>query len=823
MNLSTMYRFLFFVFILWTTSCFRGHGQTTISGTVVDTKREAIPFANILFKGTTTGTTSDINGNFSITTDKAVDTLLVSAVGYISREIRIRPYVSQYITIPMMENIYALHEVNIKVGENPAHPILRNIIKNKSRNDPQFFPSWQSRVYNKIEIDLKNLGEPRKNKGFWKDIAFVFDNLDTLPEDSVPYLPVFITETVSDYYRSAADNKSKEVIHANRISGVRTQTISQFTGKFYQDFNIYKNFIHVDNIALISPLNDQGLLYYRYYLVDSMKSDNLKLFKLDFKPRVPHDPAFVGSIWVIDSLFAVYKIDMTLARRANINFLNKLEVRRHYTLIDSICIPQKEEILADFDVEGNPKRQTIGVIGRKTTIYQDFTFRESPVELMASPYQTKVAHDALDKDLEYWKENRPEKLNAREEGIYQMVDSLKNVPRFNRLTSIVETIFFGYKDLGPVEIGPYFYMVSYNPIEGNRIRIGGRTTSDFHKNLRLDGYVAYGFKDTHLKYNFGGSYYFNKQPARIVSLHYEHDNQLLGKSSNAFMEDNFLTAAISRNPNNKLTLTDRLDAKYEHEWFIGLTSTARFHWEYIRPGLKIPFYLPPDSTTSKALFNKEIGVNTRIAIGETYTWGSFDRYSLGTKKPVINIYAGFGSARVNKKDYNYGRLSFDLYDKLPINPIGHSLIFLQGGVILGSVPFPLLKLHEGNETLANDLYAFNLMNYYEFASDRYASLFIEHHFQGFFLNRIPLIKHLKLREVVGYKVLYGELSKNKHRQLFLPPGMSGFGDWPYMEASAGIENILQLIRIDSIWRLNYLNHSQNAPKWGIRVSLHLKF
>lgn len=798
------------------------YAQTVVSGTIVDTKREPIPFANIVFKNTTIGTTSDPNGNFQITTTKKVDTLQVSAVGYLPRSIVINPYASQHITIPMQENVYSLHEVKILPGENPAHPILRSIIDNKYRNDPNKFPSWKSRVYNKIEIDLKNLGKPKKNKRFWDDMEFIFENLDTLPDDSVPYLPVFITESVSDYYRSGEDGISKEVIHANRLSGVRTQTITQFTGKFYQDFNIYKNFINVDNIGLISPINDQWFLFYKYYLVDSMQAGNMKLYKIDFKPRMPSEAAFNGSMWVIDSIFAVYKIDMSISNKANINFLNKLEIRKFYVFNDSTCIPEKEEILADFNVEGNNKNRTIGLIGRKTTIYQDFVFEETPKEIIESPMQTKIMRDALDKDADFWTSARPERLNVREEGIYNMVDSLKKVPKFNSITEIVETILFGYKDFGKFEIGPYFYMVSYNPIEGNRLRIGGRTTKEFHEKIRLDGYTAYGFRDQHWKYNIGAYYYFNKQPLRVLSLHYEHDNQLLGKSKNAFMEDNFLSSAISRNPNNKLTLTDQLDATYEHEWFSGLSTTGSFKWQYIRRGENLPFYAP-DSVKAPALYNKEIGINTRIAIGEAFIPGDFQRMSLGSKKPIINIYTGLGSVRLNQQDYLYGRVYFDLFDKIPMNPFGYTFYYIQAGAIFGSVPFPLLKLHEGNETLANDLYAFNLMNYYEFASDRYASLFMEHHFQGFFLNKIPLFKWLKWREVVGYKVLYGELNKNRHNQLLFPKGLTGIGSMPYMEASAGIENILRLIRVDSIWRLNYLDHNDNVPKWGIRVSLQIRF
>jgi hypothetical protein len=143
------------------------------------------------------------------------------------------------------------------------------------------------------------------------------------------------------------------------------------------------------------------------------------------------------------------------------------------------------------------------------------------------------------------------------------------------------------------------------------------------------------------------------------------------------------------------------------------------------------------------------------------------------------------------------------------------------GKIFGTLPYPLLKLHEGNETYAYDPLSFNMMNYYEFVSDQYISLWAEHHFQGFFLNRIPLLRKLNWREVVSGNILYGSLSEKNESVMVFPEGLTSLGK-PYYEAGVGIENIFKLFRVDAMWRFSYLDHPFVVP-FGIRVSMHLSF
>ncbi len=817
---SSKIRFLLLLFLCCTG--FSGMlAQIKVSGHIFSEDGQPIHFATILLQGTRTGTITDNTGFFSVESDQKVDSVVISAVGYHKQVIPLSSE-NMVLSLALKESIYELHEVKVEPGENPAHPIIRNIIEHKKQNNPANFGSYSNSVYNKIEIDIKNVNKPERDRRIWREVGFVFDHLDSTELENTPFLPVFLTETLSEFHYSERENKTRELILANKISGVNSTAITRFTGSFYQDFNIYQNYINVENIGLISPVNDQALLFYKFHLIDSIDSHPHKLYRIDFIPRVSQDPAFSGSMWVADSVFALHKIHLDINQSVNINFLNDLKIRKSFAFDGKQYVPSREEIYADFDIEGNRKNRTIGLIARKTTVYKDFEFGEPAAEILANEVQTKVNDNALSFGDDYWEVSRPEKLNKREETIYYMVDSLQNLPAFKRATAFFETLFFGYKDLGPVEIGPYYYMYSYNPIEGNRIRLGGRTTKQFSERFRLDGYAAWGFQDKQLKYSLGTYYYFNKEPFRRLSLQYEHDYQLLGKSQNAFMEDNFLNAAMSLNPNDKLTMTDKLDLDYIHEWREGFSNHLNVRLQRIQQGPFLPFYTP-DSIHVPSIQNAEIGINTRLAHGESHIAGDFERISMGSKSPIVNVYGGLGLVELNSKSNYYARLSFDLYDKIPLNPLGYSFVFIQGGAIFGSVPFPLLKLHEGNETLVNDLYAFNLMDYYEFASDTYASAIIEHHFQGFFLNKIPLLKYLKLREVIGAKAVYGTLDPNRHQQLLLTQGLSDLKNRPYLEASAGVENVLRFFRVDAVWRLSHREQLGAQNKFGVRVSLHVRF
>lgn len=788
-------------------------GKITESGT-----NTPIPYVNVIFKDTFTGTMSDLNGNFNLSSTKPTAVIEVSAVGYKKQVFKIKLNQINRINVSMVEDIISLGEISVRPGEDPAIPIFRKVVIHKKDNNPANFPSWQSKLYSKIEIDIKNVNGSLKKKKMLKQFDFVFKYIDSLEIQGKTFLPVFFTETVSNYFHNRENNSNREEIIASKASGMKTDMITQFTGKMYEGVNPYDNYIMVSDVGLISPLNSLGLQFYHYYLRDSAMVKGRKIYEISFKPRLPQDPTFKGKIWIEDESFALTKLEMQLSTKANVNFLNNFQYSIEYQKKDDRWVPRNESMIADLDIKKDKDSEKIGLMGRKTNVYQDFKFGEVRSVPNLQKNAIIVNKDATLKNETYWDKARPIELQKREAGIYAMVDSIKNVPLYKTVAEYLYMFYYGYRDIGKIEIGPYYSLLSSNQIEGDRVRIGGRTTMKFDHNIRLNGYGAYGFKDQDFKYGGGFEYFFSKKPRTMIAFQAYHDYDLLGVSSNAFTRDNFLTSVLSKNPYTKLNMVDRFRVTFDKDWVHGLSNQFSVISSNIQSGPLVPF-LNPEGNLVPSVRTGEIKLNTRYAPKESIILDGFERTTFGIFNPVLNFSVTSGLKSFLGGNYDYLKLDANFSDKIAINPIGYVTFYLQAGKIWGNVPWPLMKIHEGNESYAFDAYAFNLMNYQEFVSDTYVSLFLEHHFQGFFLNKVPLFHRLKWREIVGMRSLFGSYDPTQHTGLVFPKGMTGLRSTPYTEFSAGIENILKIIRVDAVWRYNY--NDNRKVVLGLLFSLQL--
>ena len=789
-------------------------GKITEAGTNLP-----IPYVNIVFKDTYTGTTSDLNGNYNLSSTKPTSVVEISAVGYKKQSFKIKLNQVNRINVTMAEDVISLGEISVRPGENPAIPLFRKIVSHKKDNNPANFPSWQSKLYAKSEIDIKNVNRSLSKKKLLKQFDFVFKYIDSLEIEGKTFLPVFFTETVSNYSHNSLTNTNSEEIIASKASGMTTDMITQFTGKMYEGISPYDNYIMISDIGLISPLNSLGLQFYHYYLRDSTVVNGRKIYEISFKPKMTQDPAFKGKMWIEDESFALTKVEMQLSTKANINFLNNLQYSAEYHKKDNRWVPRNESLFADLDIRKDKDSEKIGIMGRKTNVYQDFIFGDVPAYKNVTKNAIIVNKDAMKMDETYWDQTRPIELQKREAGIYKMVDSIKNVPLYKTVAEYIYMFYYGYRDIGKFELGPYFSLISTNKIEGNRFRLGGRTTMKFDQHWRFNGYGAYGTGDKDFKYGGGFEYYFSKKPRMMVALQGSHDYELLGISSNAFTRDNFLTSFLSKNPYTKLNMIDQIKATIDKDWVRGISNQLTVTSADIKSGPFVPF-IDQQGNLIPSIRTGEIKLNTRYAPKETIMIDGFERTTFGIFNPVINVALTSGIKGFLGSDYEYLKLDMNFANKIAINPIGYISYYLQAGKIWGNVPWPLMKIHEGNESYAFDAYAFNLMDYQEFVSDTYVSLFMEHHFQGFFLNRIPLFKRLKWREVAGVRTLFGNYDQTQHTGMIFPKGMTGLRSTPYTEFSAGVENILKIIRVDAVWRYNY--NQDRKIKLGLMFSLQLK-
>jgi len=798
---------------------------TKILGKITDSAtKEPVPFANVYLKGTNIGSISDFNGEYFFETYTPSDSISASFIGYISQTKAIQKNKFQYINFELAADNILLEEVVVRPGENPAEVLLRKIIKNKEATNKKNFDYYQYEVYNKIQFDANNITDKLRNKKILKPFKFIFDYVDTSTINGKAYLPMLLSETISDIYYRSNPKVKKEVIRASKISGVENESITQFLGNLYQNVNIYDNYINVFDKNFVSPVANFGLSFYRYYLVDSSFIGNKWCYQIMFKPRRKQELTFTGNFWVNDSSFAIKKVEIKIADDININFINDYAIRQDYDKInDKFWMITKDYVVVDFNVIENSRR-TIGFFGHRTTTYKDFVF-DSPKEkeFYSTPTNVTILDDCYDKDKTFWANSRHDSLTTKENNIYIMVDSIKNIPIFRTYVDIIYLITNGYYETGMFEIGPYYKMLSFNQVEGLRLRFGGRTSNDFSTKLMLDGHLAYGTKDGKFKYAAGFLYMLNKNPRRSFGASYKYDIEQLGQSLNAYSEDNLFASFFRRNPSDKLTIVREYKAFYEHEWFNGFSTTPRFNNRTIYPLGSSTFEINDNGKIKElnSIKTSEISLEIRYAYDEKFVMGEFERISLGTKYPVLGLRYCHGIPNLLNGDYKYDVLQIGIKHWFNVFSYGWSKYIIEAGKTWGTLPYPLLKLFPGNETFLADEYAYNLMNYFEFVSDQNISLFLTHHFDGIFLNRIPLMRKLKWREVAHAKVVIGSLSEKNKKYSILPPS-SFILTKPYWEAGVGIENIFKIFRVDAIWRLSYLDNP-DINNFALFFSFHFSF
>lgn len=816
--------FSLLIFIL----CFAPSGvfaqaQTIITGTVYDSlTNEPMPFVNIILPGTKAGAVSDIEGKFTIVTTVHADSIRAQYIGYKPTTLPIRNGVKQNINIPLSKNTVALGEIIVYAGENPAHILLRKVWAKKPDNNKEKLDCYQYEAYNKLEFDLNNISEDFQKRKVMKPVSFIFDRIDSTNPTEKPHLPMFFSESISDFYYRKDPKTKKEIIKGSKVSGVEDASISQFTGEMYQDVNIYDNNIILFGKHFVSPMSTNGLLFYKYFLVDSMNVDGHWCYQVQFKPKRKQELLFVGNMWIADSSYAVKRLEMTITEDANLNYVTAFYVIQDYDNVSGEWMLSKEKVVADFALT---KRQ-MGLYGRKTTSYRNVKVNQCKDDEFYTRTENLIVEEGAEKrDSVFWAQARHDTLSRTEQGIYDMVDSVQNLPVYRTWENIMITAYSGYKIIGPFEFGPWYKTVSGNQIEGVRFRLGGRTSNAFSKWVEFSGYAAYGTKDEEFKYNFGFKSFITKKPRQLVGVNYKNDYEILGQSNNAFTSDNLLASIFRRNPLNNMTRVEQYEVWYERDWFTGfnmrlslvnrnmyaLNDTAYYH---LMPSGAPEYH--------SSIQTSEVRANFRFAWDEKYIEGVFSRVSMGTRYPVVQVQYVAGLKGVFNSDYTYHRVSINVDDRIRINPIGYTNYILEAGKIFGTVPYPLMILHPGNETYVYDWASFNMMNYYEFASDQYAMATLIHHFDGFFLNKIPLMRKLKWREVASFRAVYGSVSNSNKDALVFPSTLYSLNRGPYMEAGAGIENIFRFFRVDCFWRLTYLDNPRVKPV-GVRISLQVLF
>lgn len=794
---------------------------------------EPIPFASVFFPGTTVGVSTDMEGFYSLETRDTSRNVQAESLGFIGATRACNTHSFNRIDFELTPESRTIEEVVIRPGDNPALPILEGVNRFKRRNNPEEFERYACSTYTKMELDLQNIKPYFRNKRLQRNFGFIFENMDTSLVTGKAFLPVMISETKADFYHNRQPSLRREVIRANRISGIRDNlTLAQFTGHLHSDVNLYENFIDIFNLKFPSPLSPSGQLYYKYFLVDSSNQDGRKTYKIRFHPRSLAVPVLDGEVNIDSATYALQSARVNMAKGVNVNWIRHLVIEcENRPLNDTLWFKKQDRISADFSIVLSDSSKMTSFLGSRQVNYSDVRIGgEIPAEILRMDNNVVVTDEVTQGDERFWDSVRPYALSRKEQAIYDMVDSIQHVPLYRNIYTIISTIFGGYYNTKYVGLGPYYKVLSHNNLEGWRLQLGARTTTDVSRRVRLSSYMAYGTRNE--RFQGGGTLeaVFRRQLTRKLTFSFRHDVLQLGAAEGALSDNNILSSALSRGNSRRLSPVNQWDLSYRHEWVHGLSTTFGAHLRNVKPNRYVPMFAP-DGAPFPSVNSACLSVGMRISKDEMLVRSPFDVRSLGSPYPIFDLDFTAGVKGVLRNDYEFYRLEGRMHYRLDLPPIGYSRITVAGGKIFGRVPYPLLKLHEGNATYFYDAYAFSCMNFYEFASDAWVALFYEHHFNGFLLGRIPLLKKLKLREVFIFKAVYGTLTDRNNGSLLdtravmlFPPGMSSVSH-PYMETGFGIENILRLVRLDFIWRLTHRapEPGQDIQRFAVNVSLDLKF
>lgn len=818
-----------FLSILLALTSLSAIGQTKIiHGTVRDAhSEEPVPFASVLFKNSTTGKLTDSAGHFSFYLAKLpADTLLITCVGY-------QPYIlllkelrdSVTLTIQLERGTFN-EGAQLKVKVNKGLLVWRKIVQNKPKNDRYRFDNFSYELYNKLELDLKNINFEKfgKFKPLKPISELINSNIDTA--EGIKYLPTYLTEALSDYYYQKSPKKRREIIKAYNTNGVKNESVSKMLGGMDQVVNVYNNFIPVFDKQFVSPISDNGDYYYNYRVVDTQVIANKRYFHLVFTPRRKGGDTFEGDCWVHVGSFAIQRMNLRLGKEANVNFIENLSLIQEYKQInDSTWFLSKDKFVADVSPAGKDRP---GFIGRKTTTYDHIVVNDTSVlhELSKNKILEEIITlpEAGKKTKEYWAQERHEPLSRTENGIIKMIDTLTNAPVFQRFTKTMAFIGTGYKDIGNYQIGPWFNWITSNGWEGFRMRFDLGTNKHFDKKIKLHGYLAYGFGDQHLK-GMGEIFYLPKKDPRMY-LYGSFTNDL-DWGQNYYGEvsqDNIFALAIRKKgiPVKNIKVNEK-KIEFFKETFSWMSNRITVSH---RSTLPLRNLVPLDSfratASGKPLTTFEVSLRLRFAYLERFLESHFYRSSLGSMYPIGEIYITQGFPGVLKSSYKYTKVSASISDYFKIPPFGNISWYVYGGKTFGTIPYTLLDIAPGNELYYYNKYAFNMMNRWEFIHDEFAGINIEHNIGNGIFRLLP---KLRWRQFWTAKTLWGSLSaSNKALNYKQGHNFQSLDGKTYLELGTGVDNILKVFRIDFVWRVAPSSVPRAGDKsFGIFGSFRVSF
>jgi len=824
---------------------------TTVSGTVSDAKtHKAVPFATIVFTGTSNGTSTDTSGHFRVSANVTANRISISHTGYATKIQQIKAGQEQTVDIALNPINLQLSEVKVFSAkkkrytnkDNPAVELIRKVIANKEKNRPEAYSFTQFNKYEKMFFSLSNLSENFKNRKMFRNYQFLFQQQDSSAIGGKNLLPMYAEEKLSENYYRKDPEKSKQIVTAQKQvkydeNFIDNEGMRQYFNRMYQDINIYDNSISLLSNQLLSPIANSAPASYKFFIVDTLKDQSPQLLKLSFTPRNTTDMLFEGSIYItLDGNYAVENAVLSVNKNINLNF-----VRQMQALLSFEKNPDGRYHLSSSDLKmdfGLNKNKGGGIFGQRTVTIQDFIINSSPPRTTYDGPAVVIAKDSEEKSDAFWAENRLDTLSDQQRDIYKNIDSLQTIPSFKRTMDMVTLFVAGYKNFGPFEIGPVNTFYSFNPVEGLRLRLGGRTTTALSERYYFETYGAYGFDDKRFKYFLSGTYSLNNRsiyrfPQHYLRASYQRDTKIPGQELQ-FVQESSLLLSYKRGKNDIWLYNDIFRLDYVHEFSNHFSFNAGFKaWTQSPAGaLSFQNTLNGRPNNVRDLSTTELSLQLRYAPKEKFYQGKLYRTPIPDKYPVFTLQYNQGIKGLVGSDYSYQSITGNITKRFYWSQLGYTDVGAEANNVFGQAPYPLLSIHRANQSYAFQFQSYNLMNYLEFVSDHYVAINIDHSFNGFFFNKVPLLKKLKWREAIDFKSLWGSIrSENDpagHPELLSFPVRTETGipitntlsNGAYVEGSVGISNIFKILRIDYVRRFTYLDNpgiARNGLRFFVKV------
>ena len=827
----------YFYFLLFIFSSFFAHSQSKVSGQVKDEFGDPIAYANVFFKDSNDGTITNENGRFYLETYETHSFVVFSFVGYKTLEIELIEKNNFKMDVVLEEESASLEEVVIFSGKqskknNPAIDILRKIWENRRANGVRKFKQYAYDKYEKLEFDLNTIDSGLINSRTFRGMEFIFDQVDTSRITGNTYLPLFINEAFSKVYGDNIINKETEVLEGNKNSGFENnQTFIELIKDLYADFDIYDNHLKFFNVAFTSPLSKTGINVYNYVLLDSAYLGDKWCYNIIYYPRRKNELTFKGDFWVNDSTWAVKEINLQASKSANLNWIREIYIEQEYDVLnDSTFLITKDYMLSDFSFR--KKESANGMYGKRTTLYDNYEFNTPKEESFYKENIDPYEYEVYNRPDEFWEERRMEALSKDEKGVYKMLDTLITVPRFKNLYTLGALIASGYYEFKGFDAGPVFSIFGYNEVEGLRLRLGGRTYFGQNDPWRIEGFGAYGFKDQKFKYGLSGKVLVSKKNRKILFGGYRKDIEQTGasltNSKDVLGRNRASSGLITVGANDRLTSIELTTLGYQMEPaknFVFRVLGSHRTLKSASETFSLSYY-DENGNVKNSIKQSELELGINFTPGrKTSGYGVERRVINGGDFPSFFLGYTFGLEDVLQSDFDYHRIQGLYTQPWNVGGLGRLYTTIELGKIFGTVPLGLLSPIPGNQTLWSIYNTFTQLDYYEFVSDTYASFHLKHNFGGRLFGRVPWLRELNLRELVGFRTVWGQLSQSNNSINVgidnLPIRYQSPEDI-YWEWSAGVGNIFKILAIEFNFRGNYLDNP-GIRKIGVTGSLSFSF